>query len=1334
MPRLTGIALVFLLATSALGAQDADFDKAIQQAIKAGKLDEAKRLCGQWIEKAPKDERPHIARGRICVKENLIDEAIEAFETARELNPQNPDPACEMGRLFLRAGMGKEAVAEFQAALKVRKDYEPAVTGLAEATALAANPYANGVYVKLAEFSEERGLRLIEGGAEHITRAATMGGRECRGTDLTKRNWFMDFDVDDEYLFDVDLPVRITIEYFDNGTDQIALKYDSTDPGAHLGGAAKIGSGVRKTNTNTWKKHTFSLPDARFSRRGGADFCLFPNLWTKRSDLFLSSVQVVRGGLQARAEPKAVAIGGRGICTVIAKVLDADGPVADGTVVHFSTDLGTIGATAETIGGEARAEFRAANEPGEAAVTVKVGSDERVLPIPMLRGAGDVVRRRLVVHPFGQPEEWRTYGRKGTQLIVTPAPDQLREGRPTTRVQYKLNQSDPKSWVNMARPISLPGRPVKLGLWVHYDQTDHIMRVELKDATGQTHAIEMGKMSSAGWRWTVVDVGPGIYSVGGANDGRIHFPVLFSGLRFRRYYSGGPKRCEGEIYLQDLTVVTDVPKSETVELTVTINQSAAGGDTMAFCVRLGNVTAEPVTGRLRWTVTDPDGVVVDEARTEEIELGPEKRIFRDVTLKAIRSDAYRAQFVFEPTGGGGDAQDQPPSDAIRFTTVREASDFGLSAETRPVAGGVGVCVSNRRKEAAQVSLSYRVLSDRKEILRKGPLGQPNMAVDAGEVIECPVPLDGLPAGRYSILVLFDMADGERFSSLLPHEVLPSEIAVKGYTKTRDGTPISGASVRGLLIRHPGGHSELPGELVGLWTVESDDAGKFVVKAVPVPPDVNNCRLYIDAVADGFVDKPLAGLPLHGFIPSSTTGARVDTLRMTRGSALTGRVVGPDGEPVADARVHGLGAPVQRRRVRSVQPYRSRITDEDGRFTFFVTPETQMDLIVYPSQWAAKRVTLPVGKLDPGDIRLEAGTTVLGTLLDEHGKPAAGYWVAAERTDRRTSSMVSHPVRVAAKTEADGTFTLSPLKGTFTFWTPKGFQLYWGEPVQRSPMPRVAILPEQHSFDGSRERIDLELRGVPQVKVAGRLLDPDGSPVEDTIVTLHVNMLGASTMRDSVATEADGRYTFEGIPRGIETIHVSARSIRRTTQGKRTYLRAMPVAYAMGNVARLKRVDRDVLDVDFQYQLYRRPEPSSRRVTPRKTPVTHSLLDGIAKAVQDAARRLAQARPLTGRVLDEAGNGVRGAQVRVELVRRPKRGQKDGGQGIALWKVTTDVDGKYAVTTVPMPQQPEQCRIRVEIVAQGHAKMQREFPLRELLKPGTQALRVPDLRLVTEAKQ
>jgi len=1340
MSRTIAAALAFAVATAIVCAQEADLEKAVQEATKAGDLAKAKELCDQWAKAKPDDARPHLVLGRIYVEQNLIDEAIEAFETARELGPQNPEPACEMGRLFLKASMGEEAVAEFRAALELRKDFPPAVKGLAEAEALMAAPYAKGVHIKLGESNVERGLRQKH---PQQTRVATIGGRQCRATERARGQFFIVFDVADEYVYDVDLPVRVAIEYYDIGIGRFGMRYDSSDTTAHRHGEWKDSPRITKTNSKTWKTAVISLPDAKFANRfwRSADFTICSEAWAYREDVYISSVRVTRGGLALGVEPKIAVADESSTCTVTARVVDAAGPVGDGAVVRFTTDRGAIVRQVETVAGTAKAILKPGTEPGEAAIAVETAEDKRVVHVPILPGRGRAVRRRVLLDSFGQSEAWRSEARERAQVTLEPGPEGPQGGRPSTRIAYEFSRSG-GSAITLRRPMTLPGMPAKIGLWMKMDGSSTRVHAILVDATGQTLFYRVGVVVSEGWRRMEHDMGLAAYSQGGASDQRIHLPVRFEGLEFGKYYDP-PGKLSGELCVQDLTVVTDVPQSATAAAHLDVNAADPDGrfnlpGPALVRVGLTNLSDEAGQAGVRWKATNEAGEVVAQGHTDAVDLPPGSYVTRDVPIRVAEPGFYQASFTL-------DGDDEASVKTVKFMTLRDMPRSILAGQIRRDGRSVVFRLSNRTDATARFSLSYRVLNDRQDALRKGPLGPPNMAVDAGEVVECPLPLDGLPTGPHSVLVLFDMADGQRFTSVLPHEIFPSTIAIAGRTRARDGAPILGASVRVQLIRHPDGHSELPGELVGVWTAASDDTGSFTLEAVPLPPDVDNHRLHFDAVADGFVDKSFdspslysfvpssQGTHLRSFIPSSTTNANVVTLRMTPGSALTGRVVGPDGEPVAGARVHGLGLRMRGRRVRSVQSYRPRITDGDGRLKFFVTPQTQVDLTLYPSQWAAKRVTLPAGKLDFGDIRLEAGTTVSGTLLDEHGKPAPGRWVAAERTDRRTSSTVSHPVRVAAKTEADGTFTLPPLKGTFTFWAPKAFQLWWTEPAQRSPRPRVVILPQQHSFDGTRERMELELRGVPQVKVAGRLIDPDGSPVKDTIVTLHVNMLGASMMRDFVATDADGRYTFKGIPRGIESLHVSARSIRRTIQGKRAYLRAMPLAHAMGNAARLKRVDHDVLGVDFQYQAYR-SSVRSLRVTPRKKPAARGFLDGVAKAVQDAAKRLSQARPLTGRVLDEAGNGVRGAQARVALVRRPDDGQKDKEQLIGLWNVAAGADGKYAVASVHMPQQPQQCCVRVEIVAKGYAKMQREFPLRELLKAGTQALRVPELRLETEGNE
>ena len=1186
MPRLTAIALTLFLTASALSAQDADLAQSAQQAVKAGRLEDAKKLCAQWIEKKPKDERPHILLGQIYLKQDKIDEAIEAFETARELNPLNPDPACEMGRLFIKAGMGTEAVAEFEAALKIRKDCEPAVKGLAEALALTENPYRDGVSVKLGEFNEERGLRQLDRPGAHVSRAVKMAGRDCRATEIAKKQLFLDFDVDDEYLHDVDRPVRVTVEYFDIGRDRFSMKYDSTDLGAHFRGTAKVTEQVAKTDTRTWKRYTFNLPDARFSGWSGRDFVLSTDVWKGKTDLYVASVHVVQGGLQVQAEPKSVAVG-QG-CTVIAKVVDAEGPAPDGTPVSLSADHGRIEESVETVAGEVRAAFMAPADPAEATITIKTDEDERQLSIPVLRGKGESVRRKLVVYPFGRQDKWTVSGRRGAELKIEPSPDAGREGRPATRVAYKLSQADSKSMATMSRAIPLPGRPAKLGLWVRADQSPNMLRVEFRDATRQIHGCELGNLKRDGWQWMEVPVGSGMYHHGGANDGRVHFPVQFNGLLFRRYYGGGPQKCEGEVYFQDLTVETDLPVSESIELTVSSDQPRARfeiGEDLALHVRLGNLTKELRRGRLRWTVTDEDGAVVLDERGDDFELPAETRVTRDVTPKLEKPGVLQAKIVFETD----EEHPDPPADSIALLLMRDVGQLGLVAGIQTEAKGPAVLVTNRRQEAAQFSLLYRVLNQQRGIVAKGTLGQPAMTVDAGEAVECPLSLGELPPERYAILLFFDTADGQRFSALVPHETFPAELTVDGKV-TGEGKPIPGASVRLWISRQPNRYTRFRAESLGLWTTETDAEGSYSFKDLKVPPDAARCRLHFDVVARGFADQHMS----HSFrslLPSNGRPTRTITFRLKRGAPLTARVVGADGEPAVGARVHTLSVVMDGLRAREIRSYRLRETDADGRFETCPVPGSRTDLVVYSSQWATRRVIVSPDQSDLGEIRLDAGTTVSGKLLDEKGNPAAGHWVVAESAERGALRMIVHPVRIGAKTEADGSFALPPLKGKFTIWTPTSFEIWWTEPTHLSPLPPVAILPQEHTFDGTQEQVELELRAPSPVRVAGRVLDVEGKPASDVGLMLYSTFSDLRTplVFDSTTTGADGRFSFTGIPRGLCKVVVVAPGMRRSNQGGRVYLRAKPLKYGSGHqwqeAAHLDEVGEDVLDVDFQYRLW-----------------------------------------------------------------------------------------------------------------------------------------------------
>jgi len=133
MGRLvTGMGLV-LLTTVWAQAQSVDYVKAVATAQKEGDLGAVNRLCNDWIEAKPGDDRPRLILGRLLLGLDKIDQALEHFELAAEANPLSAEPRCEIGNVFLKARKYDEAVKEYDHALKTNREYVPALVGKARA-------------------------------------------------------------------------------------------------------------------------------------------------------------------------------------------------------------------------------------------------------------------------------------------------------------------------------------------------------------------------------------------------------------------------------------------------------------------------------------------------------------------------------------------------------------------------------------------------------------------------------------------------------------------------------------------------------------------------------------------------------------------------------------------------------------------------------------------------------------------------------------------------------------------------------------------------------------------------------------------------------------------------------------------------------------------------------------------------------------------------------------------------------------------------------------------------------------------------------------------------
>lgn len=89
---------------------------------------------------------------------------------------------------------------------------------------------------------------------------------------------FIYFAIADQFIKEPKQPVDIEIEYLDDGFGPIGLDYDSTSEDTeHIFGAFKPAPQFNRTNTGEWKKHTWTLTDARFANRQhlGTDFRVY---------------------------------------------------------------------------------------------------------------------------------------------------------------------------------------------------------------------------------------------------------------------------------------------------------------------------------------------------------------------------------------------------------------------------------------------------------------------------------------------------------------------------------------------------------------------------------------------------------------------------------------------------------------------------------------------------------------------------------------------------------------------------------------------------------------------------------------------------------------------------------------------------------------------------------------------------------------------------------------------------------------------------------------------------------------------------------------------------
>jgi hypothetical protein len=354
-----------------------------------------------------------------------------------------------------------------------------------------------------------------------------------------------------------------------------------------------------------------------------------------------------------------------------------------------------------------------------------------------------------------------------------------------------------------------------------------------------------------------------------------------------------------------------------------------------------------------------------------------------------------------------------------------------------------------------------------------------------------------------------------------------------------GMPVAGANVRVIrkLSRDPetGGWRELETtehqtDLLGLYT--------FVLPPEQVAED--SLYLEIEANHPKYAAKGRSGYS-HAMIRKNLQMGELPfytNIRLWPGEAITGRVVSPAGEPLADVPISMYSASDHSKDRFSRGSFDKTTTNSDG--TFRIVPATPGDgvLWIMPEEFSPQAHRLEDRRGDWGTLTMEKGTTVTGQLLDAQGKPVGGVRVEARRRgdgekadEFLNSSAVANQIGRKVDVEPDGKFTLASLpNGEYSLQVRSNSDSYDPPPLEQ------VFLRHNVTIEAGQETAPLTIRAVPHVVIQGTYLNSKGEPRSGHSVTMFGRMDGNFYAEESSTPGSDGKFEVK-VPHGLQQVEL-----------------------------------------------------------------------------------------------------------------------------------------------------------------------------------------------------
>jgi len=243
-------------------------------------------------------------------------------------------------------------------------------------------------------------------------------------------------------------------------------------------------------------------------------------------------------------------------------------------------------------------------------------------------------------------------------------------------------------------------------------------------------------------------------------------------------------------------------------------------------------------------------------------------------------------------------------------------------------------------------------------------------------------------------------------------------------------------------------------------------------------------------------------------PEDPHGTVERTVKLARGALLAGTVVGPDGAPIAGATVHVEGA--------ATEWAGSAETNATGAWGIPVLAADRYAVTADSKIYAAAApVTVELDGKTPKTgvvVHVEVGAQIVGTVVDEKGRPVPGAKVSLVDADGASFDDTSGP---------DGRFAfLGTPEGAFWVWATTA--------TQASSRIEAQLVRDQ--------RVEVHLI-LADSSLAGIVVDSKGEPVAEAVIHARNRLIVVGRIPPEL-TNAKGTFDLGGLPAGEYELVVS----------------------------------------------------------------------------------------------------------------------------------------------------------------------------------------------------